>query len=230
MKKVLFISLLALSACSVSEGNFKSTVPVGTRVESPAQVLEALPLAVNHDVPFFPQAPDADWRLPWQETCEEASVVLAYYYAMDRDLTIDLFRQEILNLVSWQTVKLGDYKHTNAAQTARILGEYYAFSDFEIVENPSVEQLQRSLSQGSVIVAPFAGRMLGNPFFRQPGPLYHMLVIKGYDQKHFITNDVGTRRGENFIYPYETLMSALHEWHDTTIELGAKKVIVVRPY
>jgi hypothetical protein len=55
-----------------------------------------------------------------------------------------------------------------------------------------------------------------------------MMVIRGYDEKHFITNDVGTKRGQNFIYPYNVIMSAMHEWHDGDMNLGAKKVIVMR--
>jgi len=85
------------------------------------------------------------------------------------------------------------------------------------------------LSQGHVIVAPFAGRQLHNPFYSNEGPYYHMMVIKGYDEKNFITNDVGTRRGQNYAYPYETIMSAMHEWDEDDINLGAKKVIVIEP-
>jgi len=46
--------------------------------------------------------------------------------------------------------------------------------------------------------------------------------------QHLITNCVGTTRGHNFIYKYSKLLSAMHEWHDEDINLGEKKVIVVR--
>ena len=98
---------------------------------------------------------------------------------------------------------------------------------WKLLDDPSVEDLKQELSQGHPIVAPFAGRQLGNPFYSGEGPLYHMMVIKGYDEEHFITNDVGTKRGESFIYPYQTIISAMHEWHDEDINLGAKKVIVL---
>lgn len=217
---------LLLSACSPNEADFKSAVPVK---QSPTEAVLSLPDAINLEIPFFPQAPDGDWSLPWQETCEEASVILAYYAATHKSLTKDEFRQEILNLVEWENKTFGDYKHTNIAQTAQILKEYYAFSEFEIVENPAVDQLKNHLAQGHLIIAPFAGRELPNPFYRQPGPLYHMMVLRGYDDKNFIVNDVGTKRGENFIYPYQTLLSAMHEWHDEDIQLGAKKVIILSP-
>jgi hypothetical protein len=83
------------------------------------------------------------------------------------------------------------------------------------------------LTNENLIIAPFAGRMLGNPFYSGEGPYYHMLVIKGYDEENFITNDVGTRRGENFIYSYETVMQAIHDYRETGIETAPKKVMVI---
>lgn len=38
-----------------------------------------------------------------------------------------------------------------------------------------------------------------------------MMVIRGYDETYFYTNDVGTRRGENFRYTHETIMDAMHD-------------------
>jgi hypothetical protein len=132
------------------------------------------------------------------------------------------------NLVSWQIKNFGDYKHTTIDQTAEMIRGYFKYDRLEVIENPTVEQLKKEIADLNLIVAPFAGRELGNPFYSNEGPLYHMMVIKGYDEKHFITNDVGTKRGEDFIYPYKTIMDNIHDWHETDISLGAKKVIVVR--
>jgi hypothetical protein len=41
-------------------------------------------------------------------------------------------------------------------ETAEILEEYYGYTDYEIIENPTVEQLKQELAQGHPIVAPFA--------------------------------------------------------------------------
>ena len=185
------------------------------------------PSEINLDVPFYPQAPDADWGMPWQEACEEAAIILAYYYASDQPLTKEKFKEEIRGLVEWQNEHFGSYEHTNIEQTAQMIREYFDYPILEIVDNPTIDQIKQAVSQGHPVVAPFAGRQLGNPFYTGEGPLYHMMVIKGYDEKRFITNDVGTKRGHNFIYPYKTIMSAMHEWHDTDINLGAKKVIVL---
>lgn len=241
MKKfLLLIGLFLLTACSVNEADFKSTVPVrgaieeqmGEQIGQSAPQFDprsALPSEINLDVPFYPQAPDADWSLPWQEACEEASITLAYYYATGQDLNKELFKSKILELVDWENEQFGDYQHTTIKQTAKILNENFEFPNFQILNNPTIENLKTELAQGHIIVAPFAGRRLGNPFFSGEGPYYHMMVIKGYDDTHFITNDVGTRRGENFIYPYETIMNALHDWNEKNILLGRKEVIIVRP-
>ena len=220
----LAIGLLVMLGCAPKEAAFKSDVPVTLIV----QKTQEIPPAVNLSAPFYPQAPDADWSLPWQEACEEASVILTYHGITGKPITRDRFREEILNIVDWEKERFGYYEHTTVDQTAEILRDYYKYSDFEIVENPSVDDLKGHLAQGHLIIAPFAGRQLGNPFYRGSGPYYHMLVIKGYDDDQFITDDVGTRRGENFVYPYKRLMNALHDWHETDMNLGEKKVIVVQ--
>ncbi len=248
MKQILtiIIGFLILVSCTPNESKFKSTVPpLEERIvqSDKPRLAGDQPLEINLDVPFFSQAPDADWGMPWQEACEEAAVLLAYYYATDQSPTKEEFKADIQKLVDWQIENYGDYEHTDIEQTAEMLRENFLSQslitegeqalvrlqdiNLNIIKNPSIEELKQELSQGHPIIAPFAGRQLGNPFYSAEGPYYHMMVIRGYDEKHFITNDVGTKRGENFIYPYETIMSAMHEWHDTDINLGEAKVIVL---
>jgi hypothetical protein len=229
MKKILLIIIgfFVLTSCTPDESKFKSNVPVFEDRIVQLDEQSDQPLEINLDVPFFPQAPDADWGMPWQEACEEAAVLLAYYYATDQSPTKEEFKADIQKLVEWQIENFGSYEHTDIEQTGEMLKEVFKFSNFQVFSTPSVEDLKKELAQGHPIVAPFAGRQLGNPFYSGEGPLYHMMVLKGYDEKHFITNDVGTKRGHNFIYPYDVIMSAMHEWHDEDINLGAKKVIVM---
>jgi hypothetical protein len=237
MKKILIlVAFLLLTACAPDESRFKSDVPVSRpsfedRVEETPQTEEslspALPDSINLDVPFYPQAPDADWGLPWQEACEEASITLAYYYAMNEELTKEEFKTDVLRLVDWQKEKFGDYIHSTVDQTMQMLEGYYGCTGCRVLEDPTIKDMKKELAAGHVIVAPFAGRMLGNPFYSGEGPYYHMMVLKGYDEKHFITNDVGTKRGLNFIYPYATIMNALHDYLPTTIETAPARVIVI---
>ena len=190
-----------------------------------------IPDEVNLEVTFYPQAPDADWSLPWKEACEESSIIQAYYYVQGKSLNRDIFREEILSIVETQKKILGKYIDTSMEETAEFLRAQYWYGDYEIIDNPSIDDMKKELAQGHPIVAPFAGKKLWNSFFTNGGPRYHVLVIVWYKDGFFITNDVGTSRGENFAYSYETIMDAMHdlvpvgEWD---ILDGEKRILVLR--
>jgi len=185
-----------------------------------------IPNSINHEVIFFPQAPDGNRNLPRQEACEEASIALANYFIKGKTLTRDQFRADLLAMVDRQMEMFGDYIHTSVAQTKELYLDFYG-GDAYIVDNPSIEEMKSILAQWHIIIAPFAGRKLGNPHYSAQGPWYHMLVIRGYDQTHFYTNDVWTSRGENFGYTHATIMDALHDLNMNDINQGAKRILVI---
>ena len=126
MKKLLILSLLILTACSPNEAGFKSDVPtLEERVVHQSEDNVEMPTEINLNVPFFSQAPDADWGEPWQEACEEAASILAYYYATDQPLTKEKFKEEVLGLVEWQKEHFGDYKHSEIEQTVEMIRGYF---------------------------------------------------------------------------------------------------------
>jgi len=96
---------------------FSSATPIDLILEIPI----SFPIGINLEVPFFPQAPDGDWSQPWQDSCEEAAVLLAYYYATDKSPTKDEFKNDISTLVDWQNKNFGSYKDTNIEQTTEML-------------------------------------------------------------------------------------------------------------
>ena len=109
-----------------------------------------------------------------------------------------------------------------------ILKEFYKYPKVKIVANPSITDIKTALSQSKAVIVPAAGRKLGNPYYTQPGPLYHMLVIKGYTKDgRFITNDPGTRRGADFIYDPAVLWNAIRDWNGGDVDTGKKVMIVV---
>lgn len=199
--------------------------PAPTVTPAPAAAKE-----VNLAVPFTPQAPYANWDDPYGEFCEEASVLMAISYINGEPIpTPEDADAKLLAIKAFEAKRFGYYQDTTAAETAIILKEFYKYNHVQLIDNPTVAGIKVALSGGKLIIVPMAGRMLGNPYFQTPGPLYHMLVIKGYtaDGK-FITNDPGTRRGADFLYSEKTIMDALHDWHgDVHIELGKKVIIVV---
>ncbi|MCG7860554.1 hypothetical protein MD537_26460, partial [Flavihumibacter sediminis] len=58
----------------------------------------------------------------------------------------------------------GDYIHTTIAQTKELYLAFYGGSAY-IIDNPRVQDIQQALADGYVVVAPFAGRKLGNPHY-----------------------------------------------------------------
>lgn len=186
--------------------------------------------ALNIEMPFYSQAPFGNWDYPWQEACEEASVLLVANVYLGMNLDRENFNNELLSLVDWEISTFGAYEHTSAEQTLEMMELNYGLTGL-IHENPTFEDIQSILNEGHFIIAPFAGKLLGNPNYQNGGPIYHMLVIKGYDAEkmQIVTHDVGTRNGADYVYSWEVIETALHDWHDTDILLGEKLIIEVFP-
>jgi hypothetical protein len=188
----------------------------------------SLPAELNLKMTFYPQAPFGNWDYPWQETCEEASALLIANEYFNYGWTAAQFNEQLLKLVDWEKKEFGDYKHTNIQQTAAILNDYLGLKTV-IHENPTFENVQRIIAKGHFIIMTFAGKHLGNPFYKNGGPTYHAMVIKGYKEgAKVITSDVGTRHGENYVYSWATLEKASHDFAQP-IEEGPKRMIEVVP-
>ncbi|MBI2415955.1 MAG: C39 family peptidase [Candidatus Kerfeldbacteria bacterium] len=188
-----------------------------------------LPDSINLDIPFTAQAPHGNWELPYQEACEEASAIMAARFLQSRSIanTNDA-NAAIIELVDYGTTTLGYPIDTTAAQTADIIEQFYGLTT-ELKYDWTWADIKTALTQGHPVLLPAAGRLLGNPYYTAPGPLYHMLVIKGYTATTVITNDSGTRRGADFQYSYATLEQANHDWNNGDVPNGAKVIIIVSP-
>lgn len=187
-----------------------------------------LPKQLNIEMLFYTQAPHSNWDYPWQEACEEASVLLVANLLLNMNLGLEDYNTELLRLVDWEMGYFGAYEHTDVYQTAEMLQVNYGLESV-LHQDPTFEEIQEILASGNLIIAPFAGKLLGNPNFRNGGPVYHMLVIKGYnaDTMQIVTHDVGTRNGSNYVYSWSVIENALHSWHDADILLGEKTIIEV---
>lgn len=179
-------------------------------VEKPTSVsITTLPESFDLKPAFASQAPFADWGLPYQEACEEASMIIAAKYFKREDLNKQIMDEEIKKLVDWEKKNLGYYEHTTIEEVKNILEDYFNLKA-EVSEEVKVEKIKQELFKGNLIIVPCSGRDLPNPYFKQPGPVYHMLVIRGWKKDKFITNDPGTKNGEGFEYKYEDLIKAIH--------------------
>jgi Peptidase_C39 like family len=216
-----------ISAKPVSPIPKASLPPTITTAATPAPKTD-LPQEVNLAVPFTAQAPHANWEDPYREFCEEASVLMAISYLNHTSIPSAAFADKaMLAMKDFEDKRFGFYKDTNAEETAIILKEHFSYKKVEVKQNPTAQDIKQALANGRVVIVPVAGRQLHNPYFQQPGPLYHMIVIKGYTANgKFISHDPGTRRGADFLYSEDTIMNAIHDWRtDENINLGKKVVI-----
>jgi len=169
-----------------------------------------LPASYLLSVPFASQAPFGDWSQPYQDACEEASIIITKHYLESKGLTKDEMKTEIDRSVSWQKEKWGVHKDLDAQMTLLLARQYFGLNG-KVLAGYDITLIKKYISSGTPVIAPTAGRKLGNPNFTGVGPEYHMLVIIGYDDSKgvFITNDPGTRKGEKYIYKYQTLLDAV---------------------
>ncbi len=186
------------------------------------------------NVPFIPQAPFKNWDAVHEETCEEASALtLVHYLHGDRLVPAQQIEDELQTAIKWETEQFGSYEDETAAQTAELLASFYGLGKrVRLIKDATLHDLRREIASGQPVLVPAAGRVLGNKYFKTPGPIYHMTVAIGYDTKNIITNDPGTQHGKNYRYPIDQFWNAVHDFVDRTDEgmaSGAKVLIVVDP-
>jgi hypothetical protein len=195
---------------------------------NPAPSSDPLPEKFLLQVPFYSQAPLSRWDAVHEEMCEESSVLNAGLYLIGKKITTDAFEKELMNFKKIEEKELGDYKSNTVAEIKKAADIYFSGKiNSKIINNPTIEEIEAEIAAGNPVIVPLAGRDIGNPNFTPPGPIYHMLVIKGYDAQNFITNDVGTRKGDSYTYAKDVIMKNMHDWNPQDIHLGAKKVLVL---
>lgn len=197
--------------------------PVPTPIPTPS------PKQANLAVPFTSQAPHADWSMPYQEACEEASLMMMHAYLSNAGaFTPDDAERQIKEMVAWETERFGYYEDTNAEETVEIARDYYGYAASRVVAIASIEDVKREIDKGNAVILPAAGKMLKNPYFSGEGPRFHMLVAKGYTKDgKIITHDPGTRRGADFLYDQALLWGAIHDWNGGDVDSGAKVMIII---
>ncbi|MBU1032799.1 MAG: C39 family peptidase [Patescibacteria group bacterium] len=210
-----------------------TSTAIKTQPKDPLEFSGELPESVNLDVPFTSQAPFANWDMPYQETCEEASVIMvdAFYKGETGAMNKYTADERLKKMVAFESSLFGYYEDTTAEQTADLVRAYYGYENVIVKPLKSVDDIKESLALGYPVIIPAAGKLLGNPYFSGNGPPYHMLVVRGYTPDFFITNDPGTRRGQGFTYTYDTIMNAAHDWTGSkeTVEQGRKFMIIMIP-
>lgn len=183
--------------------------------------------AYNLAVPFTPQAPFAVWDTLHDAACEEASAVMVKAFIDgETSLPPQTAENRILDITAYEDKTFGQDLDTTAAQTAAFMRDFMGLKNAKAVPISSMDDVKAYVSTGVPVIVPAYGRALGNPYYRSPGPVYHMLVVKGFKGNLIIVNDPGTKHGENYVYDSATLWNAVHDWNGGDVQHGAKVMIV----
>ncbi len=194
----------------------------------------AKPRTYLQNMSFFAQAPFGEWKDPRQQDgCEEASALMAVAWAKGEKIDKTQAKNKILEIAEFEKKKYGGYVDTDTEDTVeRIINDFLGYEQARVVHNIVLENIKQEIIKGNVVLVPCNGRKLGNPNYTPPGPERHMLLIKGYDgvKEEFITNDAGTRQGENYRYKEDVVYEAIIDYptgNHVPIEKETKSMIVV---
>jgi len=201
--------------------------------DQPEPVKEEKPTTVQWDAPFTTQAPRTNWDAFHEEMCEEASLLIAdewYQGATRTKIPIDEAETRLTAMAVWEREALGTDVSTTIQQMAQTATGYLNIpaDRVTVTEVKSIDELRELVRKG-VVVAPFAGRLLGNPHYTGEGPRYHASVIIGFDERQFVVHDVGTRHGADYQYKNTVLWTALHDYvaEPADITTGSKTVLLL---
>ncbi|OHA58919.1 MAG: hypothetical protein A2571_00880 [Candidatus Vogelbacteria bacterium RIFOXYD1_FULL_44_32] len=166
-------------------------------------------------LPFITQAPLGEWAdLKQKYGCEEALMLMAWGWITSTPISSPtIARDKILALVDWQKKNYDFFYDTSVSDTAKIFKGYFKYNNVKIIREATIGDIKNAIDSNQIVFIPLDGRKLNNPRFKPPGPIHHMIIIKGYDEtnKEFITNEPGTIYGNSFRYSYNTITNA---WRD----------------
>ncbi|MDP2737002.1 MAG: C39 family peptidase, partial [bacterium] len=159
--------------------------------------------------------------------------LMAVKWAREQSLTKQEALKEIIGSSDFTLKKYNEFRDITLSDTLDwIIKDYFDYQKAELKENITVNDIINELKNGRVIIAPMNGQLLHNPNYTAPGPIHHMMVIRGYDslKNIFITNDPGTRRGELYEYDTDIFFKAISDY-PTGYHISAsqieKNIIVV---
>ncbi len=182
---------------------------------------------------FVPQAPEKKWDQPWQDACEEASLLTVHYYYQESNPDAQIIKSDILKMIDFENQQSYEYD-LNLEQMELVAQKHLGYTT-KIIENPTINDIKEYIVKDIPVVVTASGKILyqENKHFKEGGPYYHSLTILGYDddQKKFIVHDVGTQFGAYFKYSYTLLMESIHDFplskNKQDINTGDKKILIL---
>ncbi len=179
---------------------------------------------ILQSVPFTSQAPYGNWKdIRQEDACEEATSLMAVKWARGETLTKNEALKEILAASDYISAKYKEFRDVSTVDTLNwIIKDYFKYQNAALKNDISLDDIISEIMKGNLVITPMNGQLLKNPNFTQPGPINHMVLIRGYDpvRKIFITNDPGTRNGELYEYDINLFYSAIRAYPTGSHELN----------
>ncbi|QQS22711.1 C39 family peptidase [bacterium] len=188
---------------------------------------ENLPDQVILPIPFSPQAPNDNWSR--NEDCEETSITMANAFLSgntSNTLESSEAQKSIDNLKIWEDANLGFNVDTGADATTRMAEGAFSLKVTQIA-GFTEQDLKRELASGYPILLPINAKLIKGQQYRNEGPTYHMVVIRGYRNGKFIINDPGTERGNGNEFTFQDLHNAAADWDNHAQEMKPDRKIVL---
>ena len=188
-------------------------IPEPTTEPVPQDTLQTIPDKAYLEVQFICQAPlqtEANWVIH-EESCEEAALLMAYLYETGQTTTKEEANEEILDMLDWQKTNWNGHYDIYAKDVSKLAQGFYGIdeSKIEIIYDATLDDIKKQIASGHPVIAPVTSDYLDNPYYPHPG--YHMLIVIGYTEDKIITNDNGTKRGEDFSYDNDKFKKALDD-------------------
>ena len=206
-----------------------------TIIPLPTKIMESgLPDKHLIQTVFVPQSPEKNWDQPWQDACEEASLLTVdYYYRGIDSSSPQTIKNDLLKMIDFENQQ--SFSHDMNLEQMTVVAQKYLGYSTKIIKDPSIEDIKKYLVQDIPIIVPANGKTLyqENKHFKDGGPYYHNLVILGYDdnKQKFTVHDVGTQFGAYFKYSYSLLLESIHDFPSSNqkedISSGDKKILIL---
>lgn len=182
-------------------------------------------------VPFSSQAPEANWKQPYADACEETAILMIdRFYKGNRENKIEIQEADeaILNILKIKEAEFGPSYDESLTRMDKMVDLINSNWTAEIKESPTLEEIKEELNEGRPIILPVA--YFPNPNYRSPLD-YHVFVLTGYSEERntFIINDPGTQYGDGMEFEIPVVMEKIHDLNPEDYEAGPKRALFTKP-
>lgn len=140
-------------------------------------------------VPYVSQAPLGNWSdARFKDGCEEASVIMAGFWAKSEDVSAANAQKIILDLAAYEKKVWHFHQDTSATDTASLLVHYFGVQPV-VRYDITTADIRDALDEGSLVIVPINGTKLG--IYGGGVIPRHTVVVTGFDPEanEFTIND-----------------------------------------